>query len=281
MSTPLTKETKIIYFSTQSTSGTLLNGDYKSKVVYDLHNYINYENDSSVEYLTLSMPYACITNSNYLINLTNNRLIISYDGSTYFTYAFPQGNYSATTFMTMFKTIMPIGWDIALDSLTKKFSIKYSDIFYLSSQSTIDYVMGFSTNLTATFTTNSLFGGTCWNIVMPRVINFLPVPRFYIRCDEISNGIVLAQNSTETSNVLASVPNVSKNNSQIVYENNLDEYQLNNFTYDTLTISITDENNNLINFNGVSSFFAIRFNIYRKSINRPPQFSRLLDEIKI
>lgn len=275
------KETKVLYFSTQSTSGTLLNGDWKSKVSYDLHNYINYSNDPTVEYISASVPYACITNSNYIINETNNRLIVSYDGVNDFTYAFPHGNYTATSFISMFRTIMPTGFDLALDPLTKKYSIKYTSEFYFRGTSTIDYVIGFSTNITATYTSNALFGGVCWNIVCPRVCNFLPVPRFYIRCDEMSSGIVLAQNSQETSNVLASIPNVSKNNSQVVYENNMEETILQNFSYPSLTISITDENNNLINFNGVSSFFAIRFNIYRKTVERPPQFSKLMDTLRI
>ena len=278
VSNNLVKDTQIIYLSTQSTSGTLLNGDYKSRVEYNLHNYINFDNDDSVEYLTVSMPYACLTNSNYIINETNNKLIVN-SGGGFFTYAFSPGNYNANSFMTMFKLVMGNDWDIALDSLTKKFSIKYNDVFTFSENSSIDYIIGFSTNLTATFSSNALFGGTCWNIAMPRVCNFLPTPRFYIRCDELNNGVVLSSNSTETSNILASVPNVSKNNSFIVYENNLDEFLLKNMAYDTLTISITDENNNLINFNGVSSFFAIRFNIYRKSVNKPASFRDILSKI--
>jgi hypothetical protein len=278
----LIRDTKMIYLSTQSSSGSLLNGDYKSRVEYDLHNYINFENDDSIEYMTVSVPYACITNSNYIVNETNNRLIVGYPtvSSGFFVYQFTVGNYTASSFMAMFKTVMGAGWDILIDPLTKKFSIKYTDPFIFSDQSTISHIVGFSKTQTATFTSNGLFGLVCWNVVMPRVCNFLPIPRFYIRCEQlIANGIVLSSNSMETSNVLASIPNVSKNNSLIVYENNLDEFLLRSMFYPSLTISITDENNNLINFNGVSSYFALRFNIYRKSITRPATFREIVGKM--
>jgi hypothetical protein len=87
---------------------------------------------------------------------------------------------------------------------------------------------------------------------------------------------MLSSDGNETSNILFSVPNVSKSNSFIVYENNVDEFLMKGVSLSTLTISITNENGEYINFNGCSSYFLIRFNVYRKSLNRPLKFSDII-----
>ena len=116
---------------------------------------------------------------------------------------------------------------------------------------------------------------------MPRCLNLLPIPRFFLRCDAINNGIVISSSGVTTSDVLMSVPNVSKQNSQIIYENNMDEFLVKTFISNIITISITDENGNLINFNGISSYFVLRFNIYRKAIRKPLQFEKLIQSLNV
>jgi len=272
------KDSKLLYLSTQSSSGMLLNGDYKSLVSYDIKNHLNYEGDDSVEIITMSVPYICLTNSNYIINETNNLLYVAFPNisSNFETITFPQGNYSASSLMTMFKSLM-VGFSIALEPLTKKFVIGYNDEFVFSGASTIDYVFGFDNLQTAVFGTSTLLGITGYILTMPRVCNLLPVPRFLVRCEELNNGILLSTQNKEQGNILASVPNISKNNNMIVYENNVDEFLVKNTNISNLTISITDENNNLINFNGISSYFCFRFNIYRKKIKRPLRFDKLVE----
>jgi len=274
----LIKDTQLIYLSTQSSSGIVLNGDYKSHIQYDLKNYISFENEESVEYITCSVPYACLTNSNYNINETNNQLYVAYssESSTFLTYTFPVGNYSSTMLMNMFKTILGAGWHIALDQLTKKFSISYTDDFILGGASPMSYIFGFNTTLYSTYGYNSVLNATTYYVSMNRVMNLLPVPRFIVRCNELNNGVMLSSDGNETSNILFSVPNVSKSNSFIVYENNVDEFLMKGVSLSTLTISITNENGEYINFNGCSSYFLIRFNVYRKSLNRPLKFSDII-----
>jgi hypothetical protein len=274
------KDTKIIYLSTQSSSGILLNGDWKSQVSYDLKNYLDFENDDTIDYYTVSMPYACIPNSNYVISEINNNISIAFPStsSNFTTFTMPVGNYTYTTFISTFKSVIS-GMSIVLNQLTKKFSIGYADQFVISSQSSLSSVMGFSQTLTAQYGYNQTLGTTCYYIDLPRCLNLLPIPRFYIRCDSINNGVVLSSTGVTTSDVLMSVPNVSKQNSQIIYENNMDEFVVKNFISNIITISITDEIGNLINFNGLSSYFCLRFNIYRKAIQKPLKFDKLLQSI--
>lgn len=274
------KDSKVLYLSTQSSSGVLLNGDYKSYVQYDIKSHLNFEGDNSIEYITMSVPYVSLTNSNYIVNEYNNTLYVAYPNvsSNFITIQFPVGNYTSSSLINTFKSLLA-GFSIALDPLTKKLVIGYDDEFVFGGASTIDYILGFDNTQTATYGTSSILGFTGYILTMPRVINLLPLPRFLIRCEEINCGLLLNTQNQEQTDILASVPNISKNNSNIVFENNTEEFLIRNNNISTLTIRITDENSNLVNFNGISSYFCLRFNIYRKSIKRPLKFEKLLEQI--
>ena len=80
-----------------------------------------------------------------------------------------------------------------------------------------------------------------------------------------------------SNSILASVPNNSKNNNLIVYESTENEFILKTLTLNTLTLSIQDDNGNLINFNGVSSYFQLRFSIFRERIPKLLPFKEIVD----
>ena len=44
-------------------------------------------------------------------------------------------------------------------------------------------------------------------------------------------------------------------------------------------ISFTDDDGNYINFNGISSFFTLQFDIYRRWIPKPPRFSNIIEYV--
>jgi len=267
----LIKDSKVLHISTQTTSSILLNGSYKSKAEYDVRGYLNFEDDDSIEYITVQLPYAVMCNSNYIVNEYNNTLVITL-GMTTSTYTLPFGNYTASTFITMLKTFLPVvaGWTITLNSTTNAFTFANSSSNFTFRASTCDYIIGFSGEVSSTANT----------LTMPRSCNFLPIPRFIIHCNVLNDGIILSTNSTlGASDVLASIPNVAKNNGQIVYENNSSEFLVKSPNVGNLVISITDDNNRLINFNGISSYFVLRFNIFRRSIQRPMRFENLVELI--
>ena len=252
-------ETKTLYLSTKSSSGTLLNGDMKSHVLYDLRSYINYDGDNTVEKITVSMPYALLVNSNYIINQYNNRLSIQIGGFVD-NFDFPYGNYSASSFMTAFANLVS-GYTISLNTTTNKFTIANASFpFTVLGTSTIDYIVGFNDNIVST-----VVGGS--NVaIMPRVCNFLPNASFQI-CTiggVLYNGIVLDKNGSTYGNVLCSVPNVSTNNTQLVYNGTNEEFQLQGLNQSSLEIAILDNTGNYIDFNGVASFFALKIKIFRR-----------------
>lgn len=277
---PLIRDTKVINLSTQSSSGILLNGDKKSKVSYELKNYIDFEGDNTVEYVSISMPYVVLCNSCYIINDTNNTLVVEVYNSGVLastqTITFAYGNYNVNTFITAWNALTTsLGTvQLSFNQNTQKFSLLVTSpanrSIILKSSSTIDFVIGFSGDVSVPFNTATQ---------MSRCANFLPLPRFNIVCDWLNNGIMLSNDSADfsTSTIMASVPNNSKNNNMIVYESSENEFILKNPTINNITISIMDDRGNLVDFNGIASYFSLRFNIFRRRLPKLLPFNRIVD----
>lgn len=252
-------ETEELILSTKSSSCIVLNGDKKSRVLYNLKDLIDFENDTTIDYVTVSVPYAVIPNSMYNVNEYSNTLLVNYGGNNY-TYTFPNGNYTYQTFITTFKNTLPAIFNITYNNTTNKFTITNTNYtFSVLQGSTMDYIFGFSS------TTYSTTISTPYTLVMPRCINFLPTPIINICCDQINNGQSLGQNSNaQFSNILASVPNTTKLNNQLIYQNVQDEFVIKNISHNNLTINILDDDGRFIDFNGISSWFLLRFKIHKK-----------------
>lgn len=278
---PLIKDTIVLHLNSQTSSAILLNGDYKSKLQYDLRSYLDLENDDSIEYVTCSLPYCVMTNSNYIVNEYNNKMTIKINSTNYH-YTLAVGNYTKTSWVTYMNTrIDTTLFTISSNSTTNKFTITTTALFQstypgatwgMTNATTCDYIWGFRTS----FSTTATF------YEMDRCFNFLPVARFLFHANILANGIMLTNNSTVgASDVLAAIPNVAKLNSQIIYENNASTFQVKTqINMSGLIIQITDDDNRLINFNGISCYFDIKFDIYRRSIKKPQKFSNLLKTIK-
>lgn len=257
---------KCYHLSTRSSSGNILNNDpnYKSHIQYNIPNLI--VPDDSIAYIEISIPYVVIPCSFFQINETNNKLVLIEDGITN-SYFFEYGNYNADEFMIDFKALVPSRWGITLDKVSYRFTITNTTYsFVLSADSTCDYIMGFNENLTS-----AVNGAGINSVSCPRVCNFLSLPRILLRCTEFGSGI-----SSEGGDVLLAIPNNAKAGGQIVYQNfsNRTLVKVENIT--TLTIQLTDEDGNLLNFGGVASFFTLQVNIYRAWLPKPETFMNLV-----
>lgn len=274
---PLIRDTKTLNLSSQSSSGVLLNGDKKSKVFFELKNYLDYEADPSVEYVSISVPYVVLVNSCYILNDTNNRLDVQYtsindpNDITYASYTFPVGNYSATNFASLVFLTTAGSIQLRIDNVKQKYDVQFRfQNGVLLGTSTIDFIMGFSGNVAGSYLE--------W-APLPRCFNFLPVPRFNILGDFLNNGVLLSNASRDYghSTVLASVPNNSKNNNMIVYESDTNEFILKNPSLNNLTITITDDRNNEIDFNGISWYMSLRISVFRRRIPKIRDFLEIVD----
>lgn len=249
-------ETEELILSTKGSASINLNGDMKSNVLYNLGDLIDFEGDNTIDFVTVSVPYCVIPNSMYNINATNNLFI--YQTASLVAVYIPAGNYTYQTFMTYFNANTP--FTLTYMPVTNKFRITSSSQFELTPGSTIDYIMGFSSSETLYSSTVAPFF-----LDFPRVINFLPPPIINVCCDQISNGQCLGVNSRPLfSNILASIPNTSKLNAELVYQNAQDEFTLKNVSHNNVVLSILDDQGRFIDFNGISSYFLLRFKIHKK-----------------
>ncbi len=257
-------DTKQLHLSTRGDSGDVLNGNMKSQIRFSIPDAIVV--DENVDYIQFSIPYAVIPNSFYVINMTNCMLQVLQSSVTT-TYMFPMGNYTASSFITQFKLLLPTQFGITLGQNNNQFTITHTTTdFTILGTSTIDSIMGFSGNQVSTSRT----------LTMPRVCNFLPLPRICIRCDKLANSFTSA--TIDSTDVILSLPNTAKLNGQIIYSNNTGSKTL--FKLESLRdfiVSITDDNGSFIDFNGVSSFFVFQFDIYRRSLEKPLSFKKIIN----
>ena len=261
----LVVDTKTINLSTRSTAGTILNTipDYKSQIQFNIPDAIVM--DDSIEFIHFSIPYAIIPNSFYTINQTNNVLVVVENGVTT-NYTFPQGNYNSDSFIAAWTAVMPIRFSLFINPVTNIFTITNNTYAFQILDSSIDYIMGFSQSMTST-------GSVLFQIVMTRPCNFMPSPRINLRCNLLANSIMTG--SVVSSDVILSIPNSGTLNGEIVYQNVNPQKCL--FKLDKLSsfvVSITDDDGNLINFNGISSFFTFQFDIYRRTLEKSPDFHK-------
>jgi uncharacterized protein (DUF427 family) len=239
--------------------------------------YVDFMNDETIAYVTVSVPYVVIPNSTYIINENNNRLDISANNVTT-SYYFPLGNYNTNSFIQQFYVLLSsTSWNVTVDTLSSRFIFRYATYsFEFLSSSTINYVLGFNETVSSSLTqTNGYYVAS-----MPLVYNFLPIPNYVLHMNVINNGITLGSFGTQQSaDVLLSVPNNGRNNAQTIYESGSNnEFLLKNWDIRNLQLRITDTKNRELNFNGVSSYFTLRFNIYRTMAVRPKKFNEILIE---
>lgn len=261
-------ETKLFNLSTRGSACRILNDDtnYKSQVEYYIPNMI--ERDETIEYIQFSIPNAVIPVSFYTVNANNCTLYIIQNSVTN-TYIFPYGNYNSNSFIAQFITLAGSHWSMALNTFNSVFTITHNTTnFTLLGESTISSVMGFSTDLTSA--SNKL--------TLSRCCNFMPLPRVALRCGELANTTMIGSNSS--ADVILTIPNNSRPNGQIYYQNQSQakllfrHYELSRFI-----VSLTDDDGNFLNFNGVSSFFTFQFDIYRKYLPKPPRFSNIVEYV--
>ena len=171
--------------------------------------------------------------------------------------------------MTTFRTLLGASFNISMGVNSNVFVITHATTtFSFLAESTIDSIMGFSGTEAA----------TGLSLTMPRVCNFLPLPRICIRCPDLAHSFISA--TTDGNDVILSVPNTAKLNGQIIYNNSSNMKTLFKLTnLNSFTVALTNDDGAPINFNGVSSFFTFQFDIHRRSLAKPLPFNKLVSFI--
>jgi len=232
-----------------------INGSYKSDVnisLPDLHF-----NEKNITNVLFSVDHCEVCNSYYLINDTNNKIVINS-----ITYNIVFGNYNVNNFISALLSVIPSGFTVTYSSITNKLTFNYTSNFTINASSdlcTINDILGLG-NINITSIGNSL--------VLPYVVNFLPLARINFRSNFFKfNNFSTTDNTTD---IFLSLQNSAPPIGVIYYVNQTNtNFIINDVNITSINIDVTDDNNNLINFNNVDWFMTFTIKVDYKDLNDP------------
>ena len=225
-----------------SNTATVKNGSYNSVMLFNLPVM---KTEKNVLYNQVSLISAQIPVSYYTINDNNNLFILS-SGS----YTLTNGNYNATSFKTMFLNLLNLlgsSFSMTLDTSTGKYTLIGS--YTILSTTTCYKILGLEKGKSYVSTGSLTFPYPC---------NFLGVNRIKIKsgCFKTNN---LDSNSNGHSDLLATIP-VNASQYGLINYNNYGMFKniIHNEDITFIDITITDESDNIINFNGIDVHLTIQ-----------------------
>ena len=237
--------------SLNSSSATITNSPYNSQCTFNINGALKYDKD--ILYNQISVIHAQIPVSYYICNYTNNTLNTSVGNFT-----LTRGNYNANSFKTMLLGILGAGWGMSLNTITGVFTITYSSDFTIYSTSTCQKLLGLGTSQNYSSTSSSL--------LCPYPCNFVGISKL-----KIKSNLVVSENMDSNArgrcNLLTTIPVSTNSFGVILYNNNMGfKNMLANYNLDFVDISITDELDNLVNFNGVDWNLSLQIDSYRSKL---------------
>jgi hypothetical protein len=245
-----------------SNNATKNNSSMNSNVSIPLPSLVS-KVDEKIVNIFFKVIHGEIPNSFYLVNSANNTLIIN---ST--TYTISSGNYNANSLLSSMQNLLPTGYTIAYNSNTLKYTFSYTSSFTISKSSTILRIIGGNTSADMVSSSNTF--------IMPYVVNFLPVPRINFKCSQLSFNNY--NQGDKSSDMFLSIQNNSGLANMILYNNMTDlKYVFDNDNLTRLDIRVTDDFNNLIDFNGVDWYICFQLDIEYISNIKQGTFTDILN----
>jgi len=223
------------------------NGTYKSDVVFYLRGLLKQEKNLvnfKYQFINATVPV-----SFFNINETNNVLI--YDQAfVNYTITIPTGNYNYNTLSAMMIAkflLQGIVMVISINRQTGKLSFTHStaQFKFVGIGSTMFRTLGFIPNI------DVIAHPTTFILTAPYPLNLLSPLKLKIKSTAItSSNLDTATNGY--SNLISTFPVDQPSFGLIIHENkNIVKYIVRNDLVDDVDIQITDENDNLINFNNI------------------------------
>lgn len=272
-----------IMVSLNSGNATLMNSTKKSDVRFSFTGLLKEEPDLIRSFI--SIINAQIPVSFYTINETNCYFQIQYLPSGILEYIFiPFGNYNATSLITTIQALWlatPTGvghpLNLVISQTTGKLTFSFTGAnivifvptYRYNSTTLLNYtyqILGFDVNTTYT-------GAT---ITAPYPLNLLGTKRLSIKSSKLSvnNFSSRIRGYTDT---ITTIPSDQPPYNMISFISTVDTQKnvLREITIDEIDIQITDENNNLIDFNGVD--WSMTLILTKERINKPKDIIKLND----
>jgi hypothetical protein len=233
------------------------------------------QKEEEILYNLVSVSHAEIPASYYVVNNTNNLLVVTINNATPININLINGNYNAQSFATMILAITNIFSSIYLSPSTGKYGFTtLLTPFTIESTSTCSKLIGITSN--TRYTASPLFSN--YNIVCPYPANFFGPLRLKIKSQILKTDNMDAY-SKGCSNELVSIPVNAPLYGLITYINitNFKSiFQNNNLDY--IDLSITDDLDQPIDFNGVDVFITIQIDSIRKSQEQNDNLIQLLQQ---
>ena len=248
MNKEIVSKSKII--SLHAIDGDKKNGDFNSNILFNFIDVI--KRHSNTLYLTIAIQSVEIPYSFYNVSVNYNTIYYSI-ADIFYTMTIPEGNYTATTFITEFNSQFSLGGHnktatLSISKSTGKFTLIPSDdtfsitIYY--TQTTSNRILGLKEN--TTFTYNGNLGNTFSfpaNLLGTQKIKIFSSA---LSCDNISSFHL-------GSNELIDVVSVNASPFELInYSNtNVLESHMKANEVQQIDIILRDEYNNEIDFNGI------------------------------
>jgi len=252
-------KTRIFNISSKNTS---LNDSFKSKLSISLPDLSFHER---VENIYFSVQHAEIPNSFYVVNYTNNNIVINS-----VIYTIPVGNYNALNLITALNILIP-SYTITYSSITNRYTFTNATAFTINASSTSKNIIGLGDiNQTA------VLSGSVYNLTLPYSVNFVPLPRISFKSNFFNfnnfNGI------NNSNDLFLSIQNNTNPNSMIHYVNETGiRFRVQDKNITTFIISITDDDGNFINFNNQDTRLSLQIDTeYIDLLNNTLTFDNLI-----
>jgi len=238
-------QTRIFNITSKNSS---INSDFNSLIRCSLPN-LNFSNQN-IENVYFSVLHCEVPNSFYNCNLYVNQLVLN--GVTY---TITRGNYNVNTMITQLLSILPAGYSITYSNITNKYTFTHNTTNFTingdNSACTCRDILGIG---------NTDITSTGLSLVLPNVVNFLPIQRLNFRSNLFSFGNY--NQLDNSSNIFLTLQNDAPNLGIISYKNSDSiKFLIQDSSITAFQISVTDDQNNLINFNGVHWTMTFRIDV--------------------
>lgn len=257
----LKRKTQIYNISSKNSE----NGSFKSQVRVQLPdlNFSNY----NIQNVYLSVQHCEVPNSFYIINYTNNTIVINN-----VIYELTKGNYNANTFISMILSIIPAGYTITYSSITNKYKWTHSTTNFTINAShpscKINNVIGLgSEDITSSGLT----------LEFPYVVNFLPIQRINFKSNFFN--FKNYNQSDNSSDVFLSVQNNAPQQAIIYYKNDGNiKYLVEDKSITSFLVTVTNDVNQLINFNNIDWYLTFQIDIEYIEYQNNLDFTKIINQ---
>lgn len=251
-------------FLTPSGASVKKNSYFNSSLEFNIPTM--YQKSTDLLYATIKTLHAEIPFSFFIVNEYNNLLsIIDKDNvvqNIYITF----GNYNANSMINYLNPLLPSGMILTFNTSNGKFTLEYNHAFTVRPTSTCYILFGFEKGKTYTSGVNN-------HIEFPYLANFLGTKNIYVKIPNL----ILDNFNTQTNDraTLSNIPVNASPYGLIFYENRSTSSTIikNIQMPDVLYVQLTDDTNNLIDFNNTEWSITIQMDFYlQKNINQYSNF---------